>query len=91
VKLGDNVRILIKEDVHTFKVSEGYLALLTKINKNEILSRIGDSEPGKLDKEFYLRIISVGALPVLAVLGSQFPQIGRFLFSWIQPAIEALH
>jgi hypothetical protein len=38
-----------------------------------------------------VRLVSYGALPLLTVLASQFPAIGRFLFSWVQPAIEALH
>jgi hypothetical protein len=69
----------------------GIVAVFSQMDKDAILSRITDTEPGKLDKEFYLRLISVGALPLLAVLGSQFPQIGKFLFSWVQPAVEALH
>jgi hypothetical protein len=31
-----------------------------------------------------------GALPVLTVLAAQFPAIGSFLFSWVQPVLQAL-
>jgi hypothetical protein len=62
-----------------------------QMDKDAILSRLSDTEPGKLDSAFYVRLVSYGALPLLTVLASQFPSIGRFLFSWVQPAIETLH
>jgi hypothetical protein len=37
-----------------------------------------------------MRVITYGALPVLTVLGTQFPSIGRFLTSWAEPALESL-
>jgi hypothetical protein len=69
----------------------GIVMVFSQMSKDAILSRITDTHPGKLDKEFYFRIASVGALPLLTVLASQFPEIGRMLFSWLQPAVEALH
>lgn len=65
--------------------------VFAQMDRDAILSRLADTEPGKLDKEFYLRLVSYGALPLLTLLASQFPAIGRFLFSWVQPAVEALH
>jgi hypothetical protein len=62
-----------------------------QMDKDAILSRLSDTQPGKLDRAFYTRLISYGALPLLTVLASQFPGIGRFLFSWVQPAIAAMH
>jgi hypothetical protein len=62
-----------------------------QMDKDAILSRLSDTEPGKLDRNFYVRLISYGALPLLTVLASQFPAVGHFLFSWVQPAIETLH
>jgi hypothetical protein len=62
-----------------------------EMSRNEILSRITDTKAGSLDAGFYTRVLSVGALPVVAVVASHFPSIGRFLFSWVQPAISAVH
>jgi len=62
-----------------------------QMDKDAALSRLSDTDPGKLDRAFYLRLVSYGGLPLLTVLASQFPVIGRFLFSWVQPAIAALH
>ncbi len=72
-------------------LGSGVVTVFAQMDKNAILSRIADTEPGKLDKEFYLRLLSYGALPLLTVLASQFPAIGRFVFSWVQPAVEAIH
>jgi hypothetical protein len=62
-----------------------------QMDKDALFSRLSDTDPGSLDSAFYVRLVSYGALPLLTVLASQFPAIGRFLFSWVQPAIEALH
>jgi hypothetical protein len=63
---------------------------MAEMERNTILSRIAGSTEGKLNKGFYLRLMSYGALPVLGILASQFPAISKFLFSWVQPALEAL-
>jgi hypothetical protein len=62
-----------------------------QMDRDAILSRLSGTEPGKLDRDFYYRVVSYGALPLLALLASQFPSIGRFLFSWLQPGLNALH
>jgi hypothetical protein len=68
----------------------GVIIVFAQMDTDAILSRISSTAPGKLDKEFFLRVISFGALPLITVLASQFPSIGRFLFSWVQPGLEAL-
>ena len=68
----------------------GIVLVFAEMDKDHILSRVSNTNPGKLDKEFFLRVISFGALPLLTVIASQFPSIGRFLFSWVQPGLETL-
>jgi hypothetical protein len=58
--------------------------------RDEILSRLNGTKPGKIGKAFYMNLLSYGALPVLTVLAAQFPTIGSFLFSWVQPVPRAL-
>ncbi len=60
------------------------------MERDVILSRLGGTEEGELNKGFYLKLVSYGALPVLSILAAQFPTISKFLFSWVQPALEAL-
>jgi len=55
-----------------------------------VLSRLNRTAPGKIGKDFYMNLLSYGALPVLTVLAAQFPAIGSFLFSWVQPLLQAL-
>jgi hypothetical protein len=64
---------------------------LAKLERDPILSRIAGSKPGELNGEFYLRLLGYGALPLLGVLTSQFPSISSFVFSWLQPTLEAWH
>ena len=62
---------------------------MTQMERNPILSRLAGSTAGELNKDFYFKLVSYGALPVLGVLASQFPSISTFLFSWVQPTLEA--
>jgi hypothetical protein len=55
------------------------------------LSNLTDTSAGKLDTDFYFKVVSAGTLPLLTLVSSQFPDIGRVLFSWLQPALSALH
>jgi hypothetical protein len=62
-----------------------------KMGRDATLSHLTDTASGKVDSGTYLRMLSAGALPLLAVSASHFPSVGRFLFSWLQPALSALH
>jgi len=37
------------------------------------------------------KLLSVGGLPLLAVLASQFPAFAEFISGWIKPISDALH
>jgi hypothetical protein len=63
---------------------------LSGIARDPILSRISGTTPGELGAEFYLKLVSYVALPVLGLLASAFPSISNFLFSWIEPTLEAI-
>lgn len=69
----------------------GVVIVLAQMNRDAILSRITNTEAGKLDRGFVLRVAEAGALPLLAVVSSNIPAVSRFLFSWVQPALERLH
>jgi hypothetical protein len=63
---------------------------LAQIERNPIISRISGNEEGALGKDFYQSVIVYGALPVLTVLGTQFPSVAHFLTSWAEPTLAAL-
>ena len=64
--------------------------VLAGTERDPILSRINGTVPGKIGRNFYMNLLSYGALPVMTVLAAQFPSIGSFLFSWVQPLLQAL-
>jgi hypothetical protein len=64
--------------------------VLAQLERNPVISRISGTEEGALGKDFYFRVLTYGALPVLTVLATQFPSIGRFLSSFAGPTVEAL-
>ncbi len=70
----------------------GYLVwkIMSQMERDPILSRLSGTSAGELNKEFYLKLIGYGALPALSIITSQFPSIGTFLSSWVQPSLENL-
>ena len=64
--------------------------VLASSERDHMLSLLNGTTPGKIGKDFYMNLLSYGALPVLTVLAAQFPAVGAFLFSWVQPVLQAL-
>lgn len=69
----------------------GVIIVFAQIDRDAILSRITGTDEGKLDRNFFAHLLSYGAIPTLALLATHFPTIGRFFFSWVKPALEAIH
>jgi hypothetical protein len=65
--------------------------VFAQIHRDATLSHITDTKPGELGGDFYLRMASFVALPLFTFFASQFPDIGRFFYSWLQPALQALN
>jgi hypothetical protein len=68
----------------------GFVWVFAQMHRNAILSRITDTTPNELGWEFYLRIVTFGAVPVLTWLAYQFPQIGGTLYKIIQPGLQVV-
>jgi hypothetical protein len=68
----------------------GFVWVFAQMHRNAILSRITDTKPNELGWEFYLRIITFGAIPVLTWLAYQFPQIGGGLYKVLQPGLQVV-
>jgi uncharacterized membrane protein YedE/YeeE len=58
--------------------------------KDATLSRITDTKPGELGAEFYVRMAGFIVVPLLSLVAAQFPTVNTFLFSWLEPAMQAL-
>jgi hypothetical protein len=68
----------------------GIITVLAEADRDPILSRITKTTPNKLSGGFFLRAAGYLGVPFVTIVASQFPTWGRFLFSWIQPMLEAL-
>lgn len=61
-----------------------------QMHYDSVLSRITKTKPGQLDGDFWWRMLTVTGVPLASLLASEFPSIGDFLFSWIEPLTKAL-
>jgi hypothetical protein len=71
-------------------IGTGFIWVLAQMHRNPILSRITDTTPNKLGVDFFIRIVTFGAIPVLTWLAYQFPEIGGTLFKVIQPGLQVI-
>ncbi|MGD0445546.1 MAG: hypothetical protein ABSA39_16545 [Edaphobacter sp.] len=68
----------------------GFVWVFAQMHRNAILSRITDTTANELGWEFYLRLVTFGAVPVLTWLAYQFPAIGGSLYKIIQPGLQVV-
>jgi hypothetical protein len=61
-----------------------------EMHRDAILSRLTSTPVGELGVDFWLKLAAAGAIPVFSLLAAQFPQISQFLFSWLEPALQAV-
>ncbi len=60
------------------------------MDRDSTLSHITNTEPGSLGAHFWLRMVSFIGVPAMGLIVSQFPEITDFVFSWIQPTMNAM-
>ncbi|NYF50584.1 hypothetical protein [Tunturiibacter gelidoferens] len=68
----------------------GVVWVFAQMHRNSILSRITDTAPNKLGLDFYIRIVTFGAAPVLTWLAYQFPDAGGNLLRILQPGLQVV-
>ncbi len=61
-----------------------------QMHRDSTLSHITDTTPGELGLDFWIRIATFVALPVLSLVAWGFPEFNNFLFSWVEPATQAI-
>lgn len=64
--------------------------VFAQMDRDAILSRLTETKANEVGLNFFLRMLQFGALPLLTLLTTQFPAVGRLLSSWLQPALQAL-
>ncbi len=71
-------------------LSAGMIWVFAQMHRNPILSRTTDTKSNELGWDFYFRIISFGAVPLLTWLAYSFPQVGGAIYRFLQPGVSVL-
>jgi len=71
-------------------LGSGIVWVFAQMYRNPLLSRITETKPNELGVDFYVRILSFGAVPVFTWLAYQFPEIGGLVFKIIQPGLDVM-
>ena len=66
------------------------VVVYAQMHRDSVLSALTNTKSGELDPEFWFKLISFGAGPVLGLLATIFPEMTDFLFSWIAPGVSAI-
>ena len=83
-------RMLLQAMIVLFVLSSGVIAFVfAQMHRNTTLSRITATTPGKLGIDFWIRIAGFVAVPLLSLLAAYIPELRSFLFSWLQPSLNA--
>jgi len=61
-----------------------------EMHREAILSRLTSTKVGELGWDFWLKFASAAVIPVVSLVAGQFPEVNRFLFSWLEPALQAM-
>ncbi|HEX6746283.1 MAG TPA: hypothetical protein VF092_03130 [Longimicrobium sp.] len=61
--------------------------VMVEMNRDDVLSRIAHTEPGKItwDLHFVMNLVVFGLVPLISLIGSEFPAVREFLLSWVYP------
>jgi hypothetical protein len=62
----------------------------SQMHRDPALSRLTSTQEGQVGFEFWVQLLSAGAIPVLSLLAVQFPSISRVLTNWLGPALQAI-
>ncbi|MCI0412911.1 hypothetical protein L0222_08940 [bacterium] len=84
--------LMVILSVLTVVVISTALAVLIQMNRDEILSRISKTSVNKIswDRSFASRLLMYVVLPLVTLFAAQFPEVGGFLLSWLEPVQRAL-
>ena len=71
-----------------FGLGAAVIWMFAQMHRNSILSRITGTQANELGAEFYLRLATFGAVPVLTWIASQFPAIGSGISRLLQSGLQ---
>jgi hypothetical protein len=71
-----------------FALGASVVLVFAQMHRNPILSRITGTQVNELGSDFYIRLATFGAVPVLTWLASQFPTIGNGVSRLLQSGLQ---
>ena len=69
-------------------LSVAVIYIYAGMHRDDILSRTTETEPGKLDSEFFEKTIPTIGLPLLSLVATQFPEFSDLIFSFLEPGLR---
>jgi hypothetical protein len=60
------------------------------MDRDDILSYITNTRPGRLSPEFWLKSAAFLAGPVIGIITTQFPAVADSILGWVQPGLDAI-
>ena len=60
------------------------------MHRDTTLSYVTNTNPGELGTDFWIKLIALGAGPLLALLTALFPDAAGFVTSWLMPGVQAI-
>ena len=81
--------IVIAMSVMLLLISTSIVYIYSGMHRDDILSRTTETTAGKLDAEFFEKIIPTIGIPLLSLMASQIPELGNFIFSIVEPGLRS--
>lgn len=66
-------------------IAVGVIYVYAQMERDELLSYITNSRPGRLSGEFWVRTAAFLTGPLIGILSTQFPQMAETVLNWLQP------
>ncbi|MEO8620653.1 MAG: hypothetical protein ABI625_06285, partial [bacterium] len=68
------------------------VSVVVQMNRNEVLSRINGTTPGKVtwDMPFVLNLTLIALVPIVTFVGAELPWLRDGLFSWLSPLLRSV-
>jgi hypothetical protein len=76
--------------VNLVLIGSTVLYVYAGMDRDEILSYITNTRPGRLSGDFWLKSAAFLAGPVIGILTTQFPAVADSVLGWVQPGLDAI-
>ena len=69
------------------------ILIFVQINRDRVISMLAGTTPGELNwnSAFVWQLVTFGIIPILTLLGAQFPYALQRVFSWLGSAVSGQH